>query len=192
MNYRMLSLGTIALAVFVVGSPAWAAKDTEQATHDGRLVSVTSDKLVMTLKGSKDGKEHTHSLAADAKMTLDGKACKLGDLMAGTKIRVTTMKNDQKVATNIEAIAKNEMFADTHDGKVVSCTKSKLVMTNKGIKDGKEHSHMLATDAKLTLDGKACKAEDLKSGMKIRVTTKKTDKGTAIEVEALDKDAEFA
>lgn len=51
---------------------------------------------------------------------------------------------------------------------------------------------MLATDAKLTLDGKACLAADLKPGMKIRVTTAAGDTGTATQVEAIDKNALFA
>ena len=172
-----------------MSAPAFAAKDAEEATHDGKLVSITSSKLVMTNQGSKDGKEHTHMLATEIKVTLDGKACKTEDLKAGLKIRVTTKTGDTKVATKIEAIDKNETFANTHDGKVVSITSSKLMMTKN---DGKEHSHSVSTDTKVTCDGKVCKTSDLKAGMKIRVTTKKTDEGVAIRIEALDKDDEFA
>lgn len=78
--------------------------------------------------------------------------------------------------------------ADTHEGKVVKVIGNKVVMTDK---DGKEHSHTLAADAKVTCDSKACKAEDLKPGQKIRVTTKKGDTQTAIKVEALDKNEKF-
>ncbi len=42
MNYRMFSLGTVALAMFVVITPAIAAN-----THDGKVVSITGNKLVM-------------------------------------------------------------------------------------------------------------------------------------------------
>lgn len=179
----------MALALFVVGAPAFAAKDTDEAMHDGKVVSITSSKLVMTNKGDKDGKEHTHTLATEVKVTLDGKACKAEELKAGTKIRVTTTAKDAKVATQIEAIDKNETFANTHDGKVVSITSSKLMMSDK---DGKEHSHSVTTDTKVTCDGKVCKTSDLKAGMKIRVTTKKTDAGAAIGIEAIDKDSGFA
>ena len=189
MNYRMFSLGAMALALFVVGAPAFAAKDADEAMHDGKVVSITSSKLVMSNKGDKDNKEHTHKLATDVKVTLDGKACKAEELRAGMKIRVTTTTKDAKVATQIEAIDKNETFANTHDGKVVSITSSKLMMTNK---DGKEDSHSVLADTKVTLDGKVCKTSDLKAGMKIRVTTKKTDEGVAIGIEAIDKDGEFA
>jgi hypothetical protein len=78
--------------------------------------------------------------------------------------------------------------ATTHDGKVVSATTEILVMTGQ---DGKEHSHSLATDAKLTLDGKSCQAEDLKNGMRIRVTLNDQAKQLVTKIEALDKQAEF-
>lgn len=187
MKYRMFSLSATALALFVLCAPAFAAeKEVEEATYDGKLVSITSSELVMI---NKDGKEHSHPLTADAKVSLDGKVCKPEDLKAGMKIRVTTKANDAKIATRIEAIDKNESFASTQDGKVVSVTSSKLVMTNKA---GKECSLVVADDAKVTLDGKACKSEDLKTGMKIRVTTLKSDQGVAIIIEAIDKDSEFA
>src|SRR2546421_9935821 len=78
---------------------------------------------------------------------------------------------------------------DTHEGKVVSATGNKLIMTDK---DGKEHTHTLAENAKVMVDGKAGKATDLKPGMRIRVTTKKGDGTTALRVEALDKNTDFS
>ena len=186
-NYRMLSLSALALALVVVG--AFAANEDVEAIHDGKLVSITSSKLVMTKKGSKDNKEHTHTVATDAQVTLDGQACKAEELRAGMKIRVTTKSSDTKVATQIEAIEKNETFANTHDGKVVSITSDKLVMMNK---DGKESSHTVSTETKVTCDGTVCKPSDLKVGLKIRVTTKKSDEGVAIGIEAIDKDSGFA
>lgn len=104
-------------------------------------------------------------------------------------IRVTTTKDAPKVAMEVEAISKNPMFSNTHEGKVVSIAGNKLVMTNV---QGEEHSHMLADNANVTCDGKLCKASDLKAGMTIRVTTQKSDKNVAIRVDAIDKDASFA
>jgi nitrite reductase/ring-hydroxylating ferredoxin subunit len=175
----------MAIALFVVGAPALAAKAENEATHDGTVVRITKSNLVMT---SKDGHEHSHTLAKDAKVTLDGKACKVQDLKAGTKIRVTTQATDAKVATQVEAIDKNTMFANTHDGKFVSMDKDKFVMSST---DGKEHSHTLSTDAAVTCDGKTCKLSDLKAGMKIRVTTKASDIGVATEIEAIEKNRKF-
>ena len=190
MSYRIFSQSAIALAFFAASVPAFAAKEKVEATHDGKVVSITHEKLVMTNKHSTDSKEHSHKLSSDAKVTLDGKACKAENLKAGMKIRVTTKTGDAKIATHVEAIDKHEMFANTHDGKVVSITSSKLMMTNKD--DGKEHSHSVSTDTTVTCDGKACKVSDLKAGMKIRVTTKKSDEGVAVGIEAIDKDSGFA
>jgi len=83
-------------------------KEAEQVTHDGKVVSITDNKLVMT---SKEGGEHSHTLTADAKLTLDGKACKAADLKPGTRIRVTTQGADKSAANRIEGLDKNQDFA---------------------------------------------------------------------------------
>lgn len=107
MSFRMISVATLALAM-LVGVTVLADAPVELTTHDGKVVSVTGDNLVMTGTG---GQEHSHTLAADAKITLDGKDCKATDLKAGTRIRVTTLAADNKVANRIEAIDKNPDFA---------------------------------------------------------------------------------
>ena len=105
------------------------------------------------------------------------------------KIRVTTKKDNQDLVTQIEAIDKHTMFANTHDGKFVSLKKNALTMKDP---NGKEHSHMVANDATMTCDGKECSSDHLKVGMKIRVTTKPGDKGVATHIEAIDKDSQFS
>lgn len=100
------------------------------------------------------------------------------------------------VALGVALLVAAPAFADkpdaeksTHLGKVVSIADDKLVMTGK---DGKEHDHALTADVKTICDGKVCKCEDIKTGMKIRVTTtKKDDKQTVTKIEALDKNEEF-
>jgi len=186
MNYQTISATAIALVVLAGSALTCTAEDAKESTHDGTIVSITSTELVM--KG-KDDKEHTHTLAKSAKMTLDGKDCKAEDLKAGLKIRVTTKTGDVKAATHVEAISKNAMFANTHEGKFVSATSSTLVMTGD---DGKEHSHTITDDTKVTCDKKDCKASDLKSGTKIRVTTKKSDEKAVTCIEAIVKDGDFA
>jgi len=47
-----------------------------------------------------------------------------------------------------------------HEGKVVKAGDGKLTMTFKG--DEKQHTHDVAKDAKITLDDKKAKLEDLK------------------------------
>lgn len=179
----------VALALFVVNSRAFAADDAKTATHDGIVVSITSGKLVMTTKLNNESKEHSHKLAADTKLTLDGKACKAADIKVGTKIRVTTKKGESQVVSLIEAIDKNETFANTHDGSVVSITSSKLVMKNR---DGKEHSHAVSADTTVSCDGQVCKFSDLKPGMRIRVTLESASPHAATRIEAIEKNLDFA
>lgn len=106
--YRILSLCLIALALVVfAGAPALADDKDTANTHEGTVVSVTGNQLIMK---DKAGKEHTHQLAASADITCDGKTCKLSDLKPGQKIRVTTTKGDEKTATKVEALDKNKNF----------------------------------------------------------------------------------
>jgi hypothetical protein len=105
----MLPVFVIALAlVLLVGMPVLAEREKAD-THEGTVVSASEKELVMK---DKNGDRHTHTLAADAKVTCDGKDCKLDDLKPGQKIRVTTKKGDKKVATKIEALDKNKKFED--------------------------------------------------------------------------------
>jgi uncharacterized protein (TIGR03000 family) len=104
MSYRVLPLSFVALALALfIRAPAMAEKPAD--THEGKIVSVTGDELVMT---GKDGKKHTHTLAPDAEITVDGKASKVEDLKAGMKIKVTTRAGDQDVLTKVEAVANKD------------------------------------------------------------------------------------
>jgi hypothetical protein len=75
-------------------------KETPAKKHDGKVVSVTGDKLTTTCH---EGKEHSHTIAKDAHVTCDGHASKAADLKAGTHVRVTTHKDDKNVATAVES-----------------------------------------------------------------------------------------
>jgi RNase P/RNase MRP subunit p29 len=182
----MFSLAALGLAL-IAGTNALAATDVKSNTHEGKVVSITSDELVMT---DSEGQTHSHNLTADAKLTLDGKACKAADLAPGTKIRVTTDARDTIGTPQIEALDKNAEFtSNSHEGKVVSITGDELVMTSK---DGQKHSHELTSKAILTLDGKVCKAAELKPDTRIRVTIEEGDKNGVTRIEGLDKSAAFA
>ena len=104
---------------------------------------------------------------------------------------MSTANEEKKTAHQGATGHKSEPCCHTHtfDGKVVSMIGDKLVMSNN---EGKECSHTLAKDAKLTRDGAKCNAADVKVGGKARVTTKKDDRNVAIGIESLDKHAEFA
>ena len=85
-------------------TPGLGTKDADNAKHDGTVVSITGDKLVMT---NKEGIEHSHALTANAKLTLDGKACTAADLKPGTRIRVTLQSDAPHEVIRVEAIDKN-------------------------------------------------------------------------------------
>jgi hypothetical protein len=64
------------------------AQALDEKTHDGLVVSAAEGKLVMS--DAAGGNEHTHMIAADTKVTLNGKECKITDLRRGDKVKVTT------------------------------------------------------------------------------------------------------
>jgi hypothetical protein len=122
MVYRTFSLFLTALALVLVAGTSVPADETKKGDagktaerghrHEGTVVSVTADKFVMKSK-SRDGTEaveHTHRLTVKAKVTCDGKACKLLDLKPGQKVRVTTLDADKTMATRVEALNLNERF----------------------------------------------------------------------------------
>jgi hypothetical protein len=102
---------------------------------------------------------------------------------------MTIAKLKKKEAAQGAADTKKQPSSSSFEGKVISLTGNKLVMRNK---EGTAYSHTLAKDAKLTCDGKACKADDLKAGTEIRVTTKKDDRNVATGIECLTKNKEAA
>jgi len=78
-----------------------------EKTMDGTVVSVSGDKLTMA---NKEGKEHSHALAANVNVTCDGKTCAVADLKAGMRIRVTTNDAAPHAASRIEALDKDPDF----------------------------------------------------------------------------------
>ena len=104
---RVLPLCVAAAALVCLAAvSARAADDKDLAKHEGKVVSVAAGKLIMSV----DGKEHTHNVAADAKISCDGKACKLDDLKPGQRVQVWTAKADKKTALRIAAIDKDKDF----------------------------------------------------------------------------------
>ena len=161
---------------------------TSEKSMDGTFVRIADDTLTMT---NADGKEHRHTLAANATYICDGTTCKKADLKEGMKIRVTATMADPSVASRVEAIDKNKSFASGRhrDGQFVSATASELIMSNAEGKD--PQTHPLAADATITCDGKACKIADLKAGMRIRVTTDAKEPHAVTRIEALDRNLNF-
>jgi hypothetical protein len=104
MLYRLVALVLFVMAGFVVASGRAEETKADENRHEGKLVKVDGNKLTMTDKEGKN--EHTHTIAADAKITCDGKECKLQDLKPGVSLAVTTKKDDKTTAILVEAKTK--------------------------------------------------------------------------------------
>jgi hypothetical protein len=105
MMKRVLSL-TAALAVVVFVSAAFAsAAKAADSTVVGTIAKVSSTDNTITVT-DKDGKDHALTMAKDAKITCDGKDCKLADLAKGTAVTVTLNANDKTTAQQIDAKTK--------------------------------------------------------------------------------------
>jgi hypothetical protein len=146
MVYRVLSPVLMGLAA--VGLAAVARADHKGHGMSGYVVKVEGGKLTMA---GKDKKEHSHDVAKDAEVTLNGKKAKLEDLKERNHVIVTM--DDKHTATKVEA------HSMAMDGHVVRVEGGKLTMTGR---DKKEHSHDLAKDVTVLVDGKKAKLEDLK------------------------------
>jgi hypothetical protein len=104
MFFRRLALGLVVLAVAALAvAPALLAEaKAAKNTHIGTFVSAKGNDFTMK---DKEGNEHMHTLAADAKcLDADGKECKLEDLKEGQRIRVTTREEDTKVAIKVQVM----------------------------------------------------------------------------------------
>src|SRR5262249_43202355 len=94
-------LGVVAVLGLIGSSPA-LAQEQQTETHQGKVVSVKGDELIMT---GPDGKEMTHTLAPDAKVMCDGKPCHLSDLKAGMTVKLTTKPDNPKMALSVTAFS---------------------------------------------------------------------------------------
>ncbi len=72
------------------------------------------------------------------------------------------------IVTVIGCLTLLAVAAEKHDGKVVEVNNGKLTMTD--MDGGNQHSHTLATNAKITRDGKMAKLDELKKGDLVTVT----------------------
>jgi hypothetical protein len=96
MLYRALAFAcaAVALALLASGSAVQAGKDKDKdgvKTYDVKIKTVEAHKLTVT---GKDGKDYTKTVAKDAKISCDGKDCKLSDLKAGLSAMVTVSADE--------------------------------------------------------------------------------------------------
>lgn len=95
--FRLTSL----LLVGLVLSYAVVAVDE---VHEGKVQLAKDGKITLL---DKDGNSEVFAVAADAKITLDGKPARLDDIAGGNRAKVTVKTlGDKKMAIVIEAKSK--------------------------------------------------------------------------------------
>jgi hypothetical protein len=90
-----LTLAVMAMGMLFVSSASAKARRVDHFSHTGTFVSAAHGKLAMT---GHNGKEHTHAMAKDAKIMIDGKVGTLAGLTKGMHISVTTDKTGNVTA----------------------------------------------------------------------------------------------
>lgn len=136
---------------------------------------------------SADGTSHVTLSVDTDKLQQDRKTAVADVQDAGRKIKDKVAGPNEK-SVNGTAVEPGHALV-SHDGKVVSITGNRLVMTN--MEGQAEQTCTLAADVQITCDGKLCKAADLKPGMRVRVTNENAEPHAATRIEALDNNREF-
>jgi hypothetical protein len=89
MRSALFTMGMACLVVTMMQLPAQASRKLDSLSHRGTFVSATGGKMVMT---GHDGKQHTHPIAKDATVMIEGKSGALSGLKKGMHITVRTDK----------------------------------------------------------------------------------------------------
>jgi len=66
----------------------------------GKLVQAANGEIIMTDMQGND--KHSHRLAADAQIIINGQKAAIGDLKPGDAIRVVTKEGDENTVTKVE------------------------------------------------------------------------------------------
>jgi hypothetical protein len=93
-------MGVAALAVGMFVTSAEAKAKTQTLSHHGTFVSASAGKMVMT---GRNGKEHTHVVAKNVAVTIEGKPAALAGLKKGMHVSVTTDTNGAVTAISTRA-----------------------------------------------------------------------------------------
>jgi hemoglobin len=133
------------------------------ATVLGKVVGVDKDKLTVSV----DEKEKSFTVPAAAKVTIDDKDGKLADLKKDSAVIVNT-KDDVVVSVDAKSPTPPPPPKETKvTGKVTKVDANKLTVKPE---TGDEKTFAVPEDAKVTIDGKAGKAGDIKVDYSATVT----------------------
>ena len=102
MMSRISFLAISAVWLVALAAPTLLAADDK--VHEATVVKAGEGKITLTFKG--DDSKHTHDVAKDATITLDGKKVKLEELKEGFPVKATM--DDKFVVHKIEAESKKK------------------------------------------------------------------------------------
>jgi hypothetical protein len=85
-----------AVILLVASLATMVLADKAEKVHEGLVLSVTAETLVMS---DRDGKnEHAHKVDAATAVTIDGKPAKLPELAKGDKVKVAVGQDGKVVS----------------------------------------------------------------------------------------------
>lgn len=142
-------------------------------TFGGKIASVDATaKTVTVLTGKGDNiKETVVKLTADAKITVDGKDAKIGDVPKGLAATFTLVPAKDGQPREATAVV---VSGPTIDGPVKQVDATSITLTN--VKSGDRVVKLLPT-TKVTINGKDAKATDLKAGDQVTITLLSDESG---------------
>ncbi len=143
----------------------------------GKVIKAAGNKISV-LPATGEAKDFI--VPDDAKVTIDGKEAKVGDVKADDTVTVTEAGGKvTKIEGKAPAATPPPPKEQTTTGKVTKVDKGKLTVKDA---DGKESAFTVPDDAKVTIDGKDGKLEDVKEGSTAAVAADKDGKITAVDV----------
>jgi len=144
----------------------------QQAQHArGKIEKINADQHQFTLK-DQNGRELTFQCGRDARVEVNGKEAKLGDLQQGQEVTVTY----RQVLTDIRAGEKNEPAdnAQQEKGRMVRGQIQQVEAAQNQIRlrdqNGKEHTFQISRDTQVQVNGRNATLADLQQGQQVTAT----------------------
>jgi colicin import membrane protein len=146
----------------------------QQAQHNarGRIENVNAEQNQFTLKDEK-GHELTFHAGRNARLQVDGKDAKLGDLRQGQEVTVTY----RQMLTDIRAGDKNNDANDNaqqQKGQMVRGQIQRVQEAQRQIslrdQNGKEHTFQIGQNTQIQLNGRNATLADLQQGQQVTAT----------------------
>jgi len=145
----------------------------QQAQHQarGKIENVNADQKQFTLKDEK-GHELTFQAGRNARVQVDGKDAKLGDLQQGQEVTVSY----RQVLTEIRAGDKNDATDNAQQQKS-QMIRGQIQRVEEGQRqislrdqNGKDHTFQISQNAQVQLNGRNATLADLQQGQQVTAT----------------------